>query len=118
MGRFVVVAMLCLSLTGCSDESSATDATVPPPSSTVDDARVAPQKGGTALDGYADLIAIEARFDPQQSVARFVCANKGDNVVKFVEGHEPPPNADVDPSAGPLVKGADPCSGYDWVVGR
>lgn len=65
----------------------------------------------TPLDGYADLVAIRGAIRPQQTAARFVCANEDDDAVRFVEGHQPPPGVQPNPTPGPRMTGADPCAG-------
>lgn len=72
-----------------------------------------------AISSRDELIEIEKQLDPQESPVVFVCANEGAFEYKVVQGHEAPADAKVDPSPGPLDReAADPCAGFDWVVGR
>jgi hypothetical protein len=72
-----------------------------------------------AIASRDELIAIEKQVDPQGSPAVFVCANNGAFEYKLVEGTEVPADAKVNPLPGLLDReAADPCAGFDWVVGR
>lgn len=119
-----LAAAVAFGLPAVGDEGAPPPDTEPPPSRVADDGSIIPEPDPPsdpedAVESRAELVAIEKQLDPEGSPAIFVCASEGDFKVKVIEGHEPPPDAKTNPLAGPLLEAAaDPCAGYDWVVGR
>lgn len=120
----IVVALgvaLSLGVPALADDEHSTDGSQPV-DRIADDGSIIPEAPhdaeGDGIYSHAELVEIEKDLDPEGSPYSYVCANEGAAEYRVVQSYPNTGEAKVNPNAGPVVDNADPCEGFDWVVGK